>query len=138
MTSIFKLAAQSCGLTMGEATAFLNVREGTARAWWLGNRTCPESVVEELIDLRVQQDGAAQETLNELVQLFAKNKIPDEIEIGIASDDHEAQSIGWPCIGAHAAVIRLLMEKLPKEIAKKIKIVPRGTTSATAAASEAH
>jgi len=69
-----------------------------------------------------------------LGRIFAKNDMPDDIEVGIAVDDHDAQSLGWPCVGAHAAVIRRLIEILPKDIAKKIKVVPRGSTLATAAA----
>jgi len=60
------------------------------------------------------------------------------VEIGIAVDDIEAQCLGWPCVGTHRAVIRNVVELAPEEIKHRIVIVPRGSTPATAATSDAH
>jgi hypothetical protein len=52
----------------------------------------------------------------------------------LASDDYEAQQIGWPCVGAHAAVLGIVAARTNKPLI----ILPRGSTLATAAAIEAH
>lgn len=139
MLTTFKSLCQSCGLTMSEATAFLDVREGTARAWWLGNRTCPQSVHDDLLNLYRIIDQAAQAAADFIMQQKNENvAAPEMIELGIASDDHEAQTLGFPCIGAHGAVLRRVIESLPDDLALRCIIVPRGATPATAAAIEAH
>lgn len=46
------------------------------------------------------------------------------------------QSLGWPCVGAQMAAFRRLWEKLPPQV--RLKIIPRGSDLATAAAIEAH
>ncbi|HQF31786.1 MAG TPA: hypothetical protein PLJ34_10105, partial [Hyphomicrobiales bacterium] len=63
-----------------------------------------------------------------------KHGAPDSVELGLSSDDHEAQSIGWPCVGAHAAVLGLVAARVDVPLA----IVPRGSTIATAGASDAN
>ena len=125
MTTIFKLACQSCGLTMSEATAFLGVREGTAKDWWLGRRTPKPSVLADLLDLAQHQERAAAETVNVIQHQAKQHGQPEEIELGISADDHEAQSLGWPCVGAHAAVLRRIIESLDPDISAIAKIVPQ-------------
>ena len=65
--------------------------------------------------------------------LVAFSDQPDQtFEFGLASDDEEARSLGWPCVGAHRAVARILWES-----GLDIVVVPRGSTIATAAAADA-
>lgn len=137
-TSTFKLLAQDCGLTMTEAADFLGVRLDTAKNWWVGRRNCPDSVLSELLTLSARQDQAAKEAFIAMAALLKKSGAPDTIELGIATDDEDAQRLGFPTAGAHGAVLRRLLLMLPKEVAAKVKIVPRGSTSATAAAADAH
>lgn len=134
MSSTFKLISQDCGLTMTEAASFLDVRPDTAKSWWMGRRTCPDSVVDEILTLAIRQDVAAQEAALVITEAVERQGAPEDIELGIAADDYEAQSIGWPCVGAHAAVIRKLIKMLPSALVVLVKIVPRGSTLATAAA----
>jgi hypothetical protein len=56
------------------------------------------------------------------------------IEIGLAADDHEAQALGWPCVGAQEAMLGLVVARCRRPV----RIVPRGSTVATAAATDAH
>jgi hypothetical protein len=56
-----------------------------------------------------------------------------EIALGYPTDDHEAQGLGWPCVGAwRAMAARVVVAALP------VRLVPRGSSLATAAAIEAH
>lgn len=100
----------------------------------MGRRTCPDSVIDELLALSIRQDVAAQEAALVIAETAEQQGAPEDIELGIATDDHEAQSLGWPCAGAHAAVIRKLIKLLPTDLVVLVKIVPRGATLATAAA----
>lgn len=52
----------------------------------------------------------------------------------IAIDDAEAQSIGWPCVGAQAAALGVGAALIDNPVT----IVPRGSTAATAAAADRH
>ena len=52
-----------------------------------------------------------------------------EIELGLASDDAEAKSIGWPCVGAQAAALGVGAALIDNPVT----IVPRGSTAALAA-----
>jgi hypothetical protein len=87
-------------------------------------------VIADLRALYAFQRRAAEEAL----ALAAK--VPDvaEIEIGYAVDDAEAQSIGWPCAAAQHASLGMVVARL----GRPVRLVPRGTTQATAAAADAH
>lgn len=58
----------------------------------------------------------------------------EAIEIGIASDDHEAQGLGWPSVAVQALQITLVAARS----GRAVRIVPRGSTLGTAAAAEQH
>ncbi|MCA3367750.1 MAG: hypothetical protein INF79_19260 [Roseomonas sp.] len=66
--------------------------------------------------------------------LAAKAPAGAEIEIGYAVDDAEAQSLGWPCAAAQHASLGMVVARL----GRPVRLVPRGTTHATAAAADAH
>lgn len=125
MTTLFKLACQSCGLSLREAAAFLEVRDTRAKEWWMGRRTPKPSVIDELLALAHRQEIAAAETVKVIQIQIAARGVPEEIEIGVGADDHEAQSLGWPCVGAHAAVLRRVIESLDPDISAIVKIVPQ-------------
>lgn len=83
------------------------------------------AVLDELRGLYARIERAAAEAIAAIQQA------PDgaEIEIGLASDDPEAQSLGWPCVGAQAAVLGLVVAALDRPV----RIVPRGSTQASGA-----
>lgn len=141
-TSIFKILCQSCGLTIDDAASALDVRLGTIKGWWLGNRTCPASVITELRALSARQEEAAKQLAQIILDSTAADQESaaemEKIEVGIAVDDTEAQSLGWPCVGAQSAVFRHILRILPEELAVKVKIVPRGSTLGTARAADVH
>lgn len=86
-------------------------------------------------DLLNRQERAAQEAHKILLSaIAAQGSLPEQIELGCATDDHEAQSIGWPTASAQMAMTGRLLGKLDPEHRALVKVVPRGSTPATAAA----
>lgn len=133
-----------CGLANREAADFLEVTEDTVNSWRAGRRNAPEGALKELLDLWTAIDNAAAEAAEEMMGLFAdQDARPGLIEIGYPTDDHEAQQLGFPCVGAWRQMAGRLIDELtqlsaePVEIGR-IKFVPRGSTPATAAAADAH
>jgi len=94
-----------------------------------GRRQAPSGAIAELRELYEKIDLAA----GELIDVIESIDAP-EFEIGLASDDYEARSLGWPCVGAHAAAIGLAAA----HVNRPIIVVPHGATSATAAAADMH
>ena len=128
MKSTYGLLRERCGLSIVEAAAFHHVSDDTVKAWSSGRRKAPDGVIQELRNLYDTIETAA---------VNIARMIDDdtgEIELGLAADDHEAQSIGWPCVGAQAASIGLAACYLDNDVI----IVPRGSTIATAAAADTH
>ncbi|MEM7428633.1 MAG: hypothetical protein AAF441_21295 [Pseudomonadota bacterium] len=76
-------------------------------------------------------DTAALDQADEIERQIKRNPV-EQIEIGIAVDDHEAQGLGLPCAGAHGALIGLVVT----QIDVPFRIVPRGSTVATAGAAD--
>lgn len=134
MTSVFALLIARCGLSQREAAAFLNVSPSAIDKWSRGARPAPVGVIDELRDLYRRQARAAEEAVKQAVSLAEKHGWPELVELGLASDDHEAQSLGWPCGGAQAAMLGMVAAGLSCPVI----VVPRGATVATAAAADAH
>jgi len=127
----FAVLCALAGLSHREAGDFLGVRPDTVKSWSAGrNRTAPGAIV-ELRTLVARQERAAAEAV---AQIAKSHGAPDEIEIGYPADDHEARSLGWPCVGAWAAMAARVLATADAPI----KLVPRGSTPGTAAAAGAH
>ena len=112
MATLFKLFAQSCGLTLAEAAAFLDIPTNTAKSWWSGRRKAPEAVIEKLCDLAIKQDVAAQALILDLETRDIENE-QALLVLKTENSDLEAQANGWPCANAHNAVVRKVLEKMP-------------------------
>ena len=132
----FGLLAALAGLSHREASDFLNVRPDTVQSWH--RKTYPKNaspgVIEELKSLIALQERAAAEFLNHLAELTKLNGPPVDIELGYPTDDYEAQTLGCPCVGAWQAMAARVIAKSPVPV----RLVPRGSTVATAAAADAH
>lgn len=89
------------GLSHKEAADCLNVRLDTVASWF--RKTNPNlakpGVLNELRELIAKQERAASETV---VQVTKEDLT--KIKLGYPADDYEAQSLGWPCVGAWAAM----------------------------------
>jgi hypothetical protein len=89
-----------------------------------------KGVWDQLGELSDLQEQAAEQ----VTQAWESSGSPSEVEFGMATDDHEAQTLGWPCVGAHRAVAARVWELT----GAMIKLVPRGSTLVTAAAADVH
>lgn len=125
-----KLMIDRCGLSQREAADFLGVRRDTVAAWCSGKYPPRGAVLEQLRELYRKIERAAGESA------IMVNAAPAEaeIELGFAANDHEARTLGWPCVGAQAAMLGLVLART----SRAVRLVPRGSTVATAAAIEAH
>ncbi|WP_209015613.1 hypothetical protein, partial [Roseibium sp. RKSG952] len=61
-------------------------------------------------DLIDRQAEAAEQALDVIDQRVQPQ---DEIEIGYPADDHEAQSLGWPCVGAWRGMAARVVAEAP-------------------------
>ena len=123
----FALLSSLAGLSHREAAEFLGVRLDTAKSWASGRNGCRAEVLGELRGLIALQERAARETL----ALIAADD-SDVIEIGFPTDDAEAASLGWPGVGAWAAMAARVVAGTDRAV----RLVPRGSTVATAAAAD--
>lgn len=106
------------------------VRLDTVKSWCSGRNRANDGVIRELRQLHAKIERVATEAL----VLISRAPDAEEIELGYAADDHEAQALGWPCVGAQAASLGLVIARCDRPV----RLVPRGATVATAAAAEAH
>lgn len=125
MMTPFSILMSLAGLSQREAAAFLKVSSSSVDKMARGARSAPDGVIDDLRDLIDQQEDAAEETL-----ALIEEQDADEIELGYPSDDHEAQSLGWPCVGAWKAMAARVIAGCDQSVS----LVPRGSTPATAAA----
>lgn len=109
MPTLFALLIQVCGLSHREAAAFLDVRLDTVKSWSTGRNPTPARVVEELGNLAFAIEEAADKTLEYI------SEAPAEIELPMAADDKRARELGWPCLGAHRAMIALAAARAVSE-----------------------
>lgn len=119
MTAFYCLMT-ACGLSNQEAADFLGVSLGSIEGWKSGRRNAPDGVFSEMRTLWRSMMSAAQMAAETIEQSGV-----EETEIGLASDDHEAEHLGLPCVGAHRALLGMIIAMTDVRIA----IVPRGSTS---------
>lgn len=127
----YALLKLRCGLSHQEAAALHGVRLDTVQSWVIGRNQAPAGAIAELRTLYRQIDTTAHEAALRIRRMRPQ---PDTVELGLASDDHEAHQLGLPCVGAHRALLGLVVAR----VALPVRIVPRGSTVATAAALEGH
>lgn len=130
MTTLAALLIDRCGLSQREAADVLAVSINTVKSWMAGRASPRPGVIAELRTLYATIERAAGEAL----AVIAANPDAGEIELGLASDDDEARGLGWPCVGAQAAMLGLVAARC----GRPVRVVPRGSTIATAAAADEH
>lgn len=133
----FKLLMIATGLSIRETADYLNQSEAQIAKMCRTNSASPDGVrkpspgtMAEMRALYAKQRQAA----NAIVQMLADIPAEAVVELGLASDDHEAQSLGWPSVGAQAGVFSMVVASSDR----KFRIVPRGSTPATALAADIH
>ena len=132
--TLYKNLLNVSGLSHLEAAHFHDVRRDTINSWSSGRNPTPDGVILEIATLIQKMHTAINESMAAVAQQKQK---PQTIELGLCSDDHEAQTLGWPCVSVHARVIGTIAAQLIA-LGHNVEIVPRGSTPSTAAAIEAH
>lgn len=135
MTTELRLALDACGLSQREAAAFFGVRTDTVDKAARGKSNTPPGWMRQLRALYALQRKTANEALK-LIASQIEAHGPGEIELGYCADDSEAKDLGFPCVGAHSATLRIVWEGLPDGCI--VEFVPRGATISTAAAADSH
>lgn len=116
----FILLLQLSGLSQREAASFLKSSPSSVDKWARGVRTAPDGVLDEMRTLISKQSEAADEALDLLDQQH-----PDLVELGYPSDDREAQSLGWPCVGAWKG----MAARVVAECQSPVSLIPRPAIS---------
>ncbi|MBF0325968.1 MAG: hypothetical protein HQL42_12980 [Alphaproteobacteria bacterium] len=124
------------GLSHRDASEFLNIRLDTVQSYFRHRRPADarDGVKAELKKLIARQERAAAEALDLIEQQTAGRPGALDVEIGYPADDHEAQALGFPCVGAWQAMAARVVARSPVPI----RLVPRGSTVATAAAADVY
>ena len=133
MTPFANLLAAS-GLSYAEAGAILGATKETVRDWARGKSRTPDDALNWAHDLVAAMLSKADTLADVYDQLAKKHGQPSVIEIGCSTDDPEAQSNGFVNLNHERATIGLAVAQLPLGA---VKIVPRGSTVAVAAAKKA-
>lgn len=126
----FALLCQACGLSQREAADLLDISHSSVDKMSRGIRSVPEGVLDELRALHAVIRRASEEAF----KVLSSAPTEVEIEIGYPADDHEARALGFPCVGAWRAMCAGAIARLPQ----RVRLVPRGSTPATAAAADSH
>jgi hypothetical protein len=128
-----RLLIELCGLSHREAADFLGVRLDTVQSWFRARPSIArDGVIAELRGLISAQRKAADEQVRLIDELVKKPGRPDQLELALSSDDHEAQSKGWPCVGAERRTYAIVAAAIDIPVV----LVPRGSTEASAAAAD--
>ncbi len=123
----FALLEALAGLSHREAAEFHKVRPDTVQSWATGRNRCPDGALNELRALIGAQERAAAQAID-----IIKDEAPEAVDLGFPADDAEARSLGWPCVGAWAAMAARIIADSPLPV----RLVARGATPASAAAAD--
>ncbi len=137
MKTLYSILLSASGLSQREAAIFHGARLDTVKSWSAGRNAAPAGAIQELVDLIDRMMTAVDAGVEQMEKMQAQHPVTGEIELGLCSDDHEAQSLGWPSASVHSRVIGLLAAEAIAA-GHAVKTVPRGSTVATAAAIDAH
>ncbi len=133
----YRCLLASSGMDTFEASTFHGIEEDAIMMWVAGDEEPEEEAVEKLADLVCRMVVAVGEALDHLLdQMEESDSAPAFIELGLASDDAEAEQLGWPCVRVHEMVLGMMAAQA-SEIGIPVSIVPRGSTAASAAAADA-
>jgi hypothetical protein len=130
VTTLAALLIDRCGLSQREAADVLGVSINTVKSWMAGRASPRHGVIAELRALYARIERAAAEA--SIAIAAAAEDVA--VELGYAADDVEARRLGWPCCGAQRAMLGLVAACT----GRTVRLVPRGSTVATAAAAAEH
>jgi hypothetical protein len=111
MTTPFSLLCHRCGLSRAEAARFLEVDEATVEGWDSGKVACPDGFMAQMRLLYRQISAIAEQAMQHFVNFSKSQGAPAEVELGAAATDADAQRLGLPCVGAHHAVLGMVIAR---------------------------
>lgn len=125
--SAFALLMQRCGLSQREVAEFLEVRLDTIKSWSSGRNPTRLAIINEMRDLCHKIEESGQRLAEGQSRLIEKQREDSGqsvlLEFGVAQSDAEARTLGFPCIGAHAAALGVAIANLPSDV--EVDVVPR-------------
>lgn len=122
-------------VTYDQAANHFDVPLVTIEDWASGRSNAPDEATQWAHQLIVGMLTKANTLVAAYDDLKTKYGEPGVIEIGISTDDHEAQLNGFMSKAHERATMGLALAQLPTGV---IKLVPRGSTLGTAAAEAQH
>jgi hypothetical protein len=137
MVNRFNTLLAASGLTQSEAADWFDTNKAQIVDWARGKSRVPDRVVNQIADLAERILGRADTLADQIQKLVNEHGLPKEIEIAISTDDHEAALNGLPTVSTERVCIGWALAQLAAETRARVKIVPRGSTVATAAAERA-
>ncbi|HVJ42293.1 MAG TPA: hypothetical protein VM639_12385 [Dongiaceae bacterium] len=109
--TVFALLCERCGLSTDEAARYLETDHATIADWSSGAQACSDNVIAQLRLLYRQISATAEQAMRHFVNFSQGQGSPAEVEISLAADDAAAQRLGLPCIGAHRAVLGMVVAR---------------------------
>lgn len=100
MTTAYALLLNRCGLTHEDAAKIHDAKPEAVKNWAIGKKDAPEDAIEELRDLFQMIQIMAYDAVD-----MIEKQDPAGVELELARDDAEANELGLPCVGAHAAAL---------------------------------
>ena len=138
----YRCVLTSTGMSVSEAATFHQTDEGIINKWIEGSEQPPADVMRSLSQLVCRMFESVEQVMDHVIEkaeavLDGSDNYPDEIELGVASDDVEAQTMGWPTASTHETVIGMTAAQV-LAIGIDVSVVPRGSTVTSAAAADAY
>lgn len=121
-TADIQMMLHRCGLSHNDAATWLRRDLKVVRKWIDGRFEIPADDWQQLVGLCSRQDRAADEALTGL------GPTTRPIKLLLARTLEDAQLLGWPCAGAHMAMLRRVLERAPKGV--KLVLVHPGDDDA--------
>ena len=135
--NLYKALLDVSGFTQKGAADFHSVRLDTVKSWCGGRNQAPVGVISALADLIERMSTAIDEAIAQIDEMQTQHGSPQTIELGFCADDFEAEALGWPSASVHSRVIGTIAASATAA-GYDVKIAPRGSTPATAAAVDAN
>jgi hypothetical protein len=119
-SNVYNFLREACGISQAEAAEFVHgTRLDSVKSWCSDRRSAPQGVINDLQKLarEIYNAGA------DYAALIKKTNKGGVYFIGMASDERDARSCGFPSIGAQMRAIAVAISHLPEN--SEIRIVER-------------
>ena len=134
----YQCIVASTGMNVADAAVFHEVSSDLIVEWVEGSEDPPDEAMDDISQLVCRMAESVAEVLDHVLDKAEEHGgYPDVLELGLASDNAEAQTLGWPNANAHRTVIGMTAAQMAA-LGIKVSVVPRGSTVTSAAAADAY